>query len=142
MATSRRDFLKKGSLIAVAAAVPTSIVHGLSSRKTIAPLSAGFELNKAAFLAQLNTEFRIRQARTQVVVKLVEVKDLKYREGAGKEKEGFSLLFRESSSSGLNQGTYEIQHEKLGKFSFLLVPVASKRKDGVSYEAIVNRLYS
>jgi hypothetical protein len=142
MATSRRDFLRKGSLIAIAAAVPTSVVHGLSNRETVTALSAGFELNKAAFLAQLNTEFRIRNTRSQVLVKLVEVTDLKHRKGARKDREGFSLVFRDSTVARLDQGTYEIQHEKLGKFSFLLVPVPSRRKDVVSYEAIVNRLYS
>lgn len=140
MATSRRDFLKKGSLIAVAAAVPTSVVHGLSSREAVGPLSADFSLTKAAFAAQLNTQFRVKHARSQVIVKLVDVSDLN-RKGARRDKEGFSLLFRESNVASLTQGTYQIQHEKLGKFSFLLVPVASKGKDVVSYEAVVNRLY-
>jgi hypothetical protein len=140
MSTSRRDFLKKGSLIAVAAAVPTSVVRGLSSRELVAPLGAESVLNKAAFTAQLNTQFRIKHARSQVMVKLVDVSDLKHRKGARKGKEGFSLLFREPNVASLAQGTYEIQHDKLGAFSFLLVPVPSKGKV-ISYEAVVNRLY-
>lgn len=141
MATSRRDFLKKGSLIAVAAAVPTSVVRGLSTTEVLAPVDVKSELTKAAFAAQLNTQFRIKNARSHVLVKLVDVSDLKRRKGARKDREGFSLLFRESSTASLAQGTYELQHEKLGTFSFLLVPVPSKGKGTISYEAIVNRLF-
>lgn len=141
MASSRRDFLKKSSLVAVAAAVPTGIARGLSNREVVTPLEVESELTKAAFLAQLNTQFRIKHARSQVVVKLIDVSDLKHRKGARKGKEGFSLLFREASGTSLSQGTYQIQHEKLGKFSFLLVPVVTKRKEMDTYEAIVNRLF-
>ena len=141
MASSRRDFLKKSSLVAVAAAVPTSIVRGLSNREVVTPLEVKSDLTKAAFLAQLNTQFRIKHSQSQVVVKLVNVSDLKHRKGARKDKEGFSLLFREASGASLTQGTYQIQHEKLGKFSFLLVPMSVKGKETATYEAVVNRLY-
>ena len=145
MPTSRRDFLKKGSLIAVAAAVPTSIVLGASTNRTgaeaVSPYIAQTHLTKGAFLAQLHTDFRIRHTGSQVVVKLVEVTDLKNGKGVRAGKEGFSLLFSGEQAASLSQGTYELQHGSLGKFSFLLVPVKSKDKKVRSVEAIVNRLY-
>ena len=148
MGTSRRDFIKKGSLIAVAAAVPATITGVISTKAAsrevavpIGPVGPGSELTKADFAAQLNTEFRIIQARSQAIVKLVDVSDLAHRKGARPGKEGFSLRFSEMNATNLPQGTYNIQHEKLGTFSFLIVPVKSKAGKVNSYEAIVNRLY-
>jgi len=141
MATSRRDFIKKGSLLAVAAAVPASIAQGAARREVIVPANAEPELTKAAFKALVNTEFRISNSRSQLIVKLVDVSDLAHRRGARAGKEGFSLLFRGPAESTLPQNTYAIEHAKLGTFSFLLVPVRSKNNNHAAYEAIVNRLY-
>ncbi len=141
MATSRRDFLKKGGLVALAAGVPLSLLSKVSGKEIKARVAAEPLLNKAAFMAQLNTEFRFHHGRTKVPVKLVEVADLVHRKGASPGKEGFALVFSGPRSLAMTQDTYCIEHEKLGSFSLLIVPIGTKDKGRRSYEAVLNRLY-
>jgi hypothetical protein len=141
MATSRRDFLKKGTLVALAAGVPLSIITNVTGKEASVSLGRGSGLTKAGFSSQLNTQFRINNGNSQVLVKLIDVTDLAHRRINRPDKEGFSLIFRGSRANGLTQGTYQIEHEKLGTFSFLLVPISPQDKSAISYEAVVNRLY-
>ncbi len=94
-------------------------------------------LNRAAFEAQLNTTFLINHVKT----KLVEVVDLGSRKAGGISREAFSLIFRGDKTSTLKQDTYTIEHEKLGGFSFLVVPIISTDKGFRYYEVVVNRLH-
>lgn len=139
MGTSRRDFIKKGSLVALVAGVPVSLAERTAAGETAVPSSA-FGLSKAAFLAQLNSTFLINEGGSKVAVRLVDVADLP-RRGAKSRKEAFSLLFRGDKATALKQSTYLIEHEKLGLFSFLMVPIMSKDKRALHYEAIINRLH-
>ena len=140
MGSSRRDFLKKGSLVALAAGVPIGFAEKAFGRETAVPfVESG--LTKAAFLAQLNTDFLINDGAAKVAVRLVDVTDLP-RRGANTQREGFSLLFRGNRVTTLKQSTYLIEHEKLGMFSFLIVPVMSRATGAPRYEAIINRLHS
>jgi hypothetical protein len=139
MGTSRRDFLKKGSLVALVAGVPVSLAARVVASETTAS-STTFGLTKANFLAHLNTNFLINDGAEKVPVKLVDVTDLP-RRGAGGHKEAFSLMFRGDHARPLKQNTYLIEHEKLGLFSFLVVPVMRRRKGVANYEAIINRLH-
>jgi hypothetical protein len=139
MGTSRRDFLKKGSLVALAAGVPVTLAEKAAAMEMAAPPVA-LGLTKAAFLAQLNTNFLVNEGTSKVAIKLVEVTDLP-RRGASKQKEAFSLIFRGDQASALKQNTYLIEHEKLGLFSFLVVPVMRNRNSAAHYEAIINRLH-
>ena len=138
MGTSRRDFIKKGSLVALVAGVPLSLVERTAASE-IAASSVASGLNKAAFLAQLNSTFLINEGASKVAVRLVDVTDLPKR-GAHARKEAFSLLFKGDKATALEQNTYLIEHEKLGLFSFLVVPIMSKNKSARHYEAIINRL--
>ena len=140
MGTSRRDFIKKGSLVALVAGVPLSLVERTAAASETAAPSVAFGLNKAAFLAQLNSTFLINEGASKVAVKLVDVTDLP-RRGANAQKEAFSLLFKGDKATALEQNTYLIEHEKLGLFSFLVVPIMSKNKSALHYEAIINRLH-
>lgn len=140
MASSRREFLKKGTLVALAAGVPLSLNRGVLGKGVFAPATEP-GLTKAAFKAQLNTQFRFNHGNSQVLVKLVEVSDLAHRKGAGQGKEGFSLIFR-GPRAALKQNTYLIEHTTLGKFTFLVVPVVDRDNTAQSYEAVINRLYS
>lgn len=138
MGTSRRDFLKKGSLVALAAAVPLSRLERAAAGEGEFP-SVAPGLNKTAFDAQLNTIFIIRDGASRVEIRLVDVTDLPRRGGVA-QKEAFSLLFRGDRVTALKQNTYLIEHENLGLFSFLIVPVMRREKSAVYYEAIINRL--
>lgn len=138
MGSSRRDFLKKGSLVALAAGVPISFVEKAFGRETAVPFVES-SLTRAAFLAQLNTNFLIDEGTSKVAVRLVEVTDLP-RHGLNSQREAFSLLFKGSRATTLKQSTYLIEHEKLGQFSLLIVPVMSRATGAPRYEAIINRL--
>ena len=137
MSSSRRDFLKKGTLVALAAGVPLALTEKASGMGTS---KAG--LNMAAFKAQLGTNFSINHEASKVKIKLVDVTDFASRKQAAAGKEGFSLLFRGPQEATLKQDTYLIEHEQLGMFSFLIVPVRTRDTRAPHYEAVVNRLYS
>lgn len=139
MSSSRRDFLKRSAWTALLAGVPLGMsenVLGLG----VTPSSAAAGLNKAAFESQLHTEFLINQAAAKVPVTLVEVANLASRKANRTSKEAFSLLFRGPKDTTLQQDTYLIEHEKMGLFSFLIVPVRTKDTRAEHYEAIINRV--
>ena len=142
MSTSRRDFLKKGTIVALATSVPFSLVQRAAGNSALAsPVAPELYpgLSKADFAAQLNTEFLVNKAPGQVALKLVSVTDLMGREQFS-NKEGFSLIFR-GEPNALVQKTYQIKHPTLGQFSFLIVPVMGDRNRKQHYEAIINRLH-
>ena len=140
MTSSRREFLKRGSLMALAAGVPVSLAEKASGMGIVASPAEAI-LSKSAFESQLNTNFLINHEASKINVKLVDVSSLGSRKEKRAGKEGFSLVFRGSSDKPLKQNTYLIQHEKLGMFSFLLVPIGTKDKRAPYYEAVINRLY-
>lgn len=140
MSTSRRDFLKQGSLVALVAGVPLSLAERALAKETLASFG-GLGLSKAAFMAQLNSEFLISETTSKRKVKLVAVQDLPQARKFGKGKEGFSLLFRGDQTPAMKQNTYLIEHAQLGTFSFLLVPIRTADKSAPHYEAIINHLH-
>ena len=138
MSSSRREFLKRGMFVALAAGVPLALTEkALGTTKSTA---AG--LNLASFKSQLGTSFQINHQASKVKITLVDVADFASRKQAAAGKEGFSLLFRGPKETTLKQDTYVIEHEQLGMFSFLVVPVGTKDTRGPHYEAVINRLHS
>ena len=136
MSTSRRNFLKTGTMVALATGVPIAMVEKVAAADSLPASTKAFGLRKSDFQAELNTHFRISVNKSKVCVKLVDVTGLRSHTRKG---EAFSLMFRGDASLTLSQNTYVIEHERLGRFSFLLVPMRTSR-DGQHYEAIVNRL--
>jgi uncharacterized protein DUF6916 len=143
MSTSRRDFLKKGSLVALAAGIPLSVAGKVIGKEALASSNAlgSLGLSKAAFKSQLNTEFLVNDGTAKRKVRLFAVEDLSQSDKFGNGKEGFSLLFRGDQTSRLVQNTYFIEHARLGGFSFLLVPILARDKSAPQYEAIINHLH-
>ena len=140
MSSSRREFLKRGSLMALLAGVPLSFSEIASGMGTTTLAAAG--LNLESFESQLGTSFLINQEAAKVKVKLVHVTNFASAKQTDAGKEGFSLLFRGPKETTLKQGTYLIEHVELGKFSLLVVPVGTKDTRAPHYEAVVNRLHS
>jgi len=139
MSSSRREFLKKGSLMALVAGIPvtfTKVVSGMGTTTSAAGL------NLESFESQLGTNFVINHETAKVKVRLVHVTNFASTKQIEAGKEGFSLLFRGSKEATLKQSTYLIEHEELGKFSFLVVPVGTKDTRAPHYEAVINRLHS
>jgi len=141
MSNSRREFLKKGTIVALAASVPLSLGQRAAGNTVFAsPVSPELypALKKADFVAQLNTEFLVNKVPGQVVLKLVSVTDLMGSEKFA-NKEGFSLIFR-GELNALVQKTYLIDHAALGQLSFLVVPVMGTGNRKQHYEVIINHL--
>jgi hypothetical protein len=139
MSSSRREFLKRGTFAALAAGVPLGLTEkafGMGTRSTAAGL------NMASFRSELGTGFTIRYQGSKVKMTLVDVTSFASRKQTAAGKEGFSLLFRGPQEEALKQDTYLIEHEKLGTFSFLIVPVGTKDTRAAHYEAVINRLHS
>jgi hypothetical protein len=139
MSTSRRDFLKKGSLVALVAAVPMNLAEKALAKGMVSPGNLG--LSKAAFMAELNTDFFLNDPSGICKVKLVTVEDLRRTGEFGNGKEAFSLLFKGGRTPIMKQDTYLIEHARLGSFSFLLVPMRITDKNAPEYEAIINQLH-
>jgi hypothetical protein len=137
MTTSRRNFLRNGTIGALAAGVTL----GVSKASFAASATSGFpELpDMAAFQAQLKTDFLI--GRSKVTVRLVNVLKLGSKPALSGKREAFTLTFRADLKPSLKQETYTIEHAKLGAFSMLLVPIVSKDQNARYYEAVVNRLH-
>ena len=140
MSSSRREFLKRGTFVALAAGVPLTLTGKAFGMGTSTSTRAGLSL--ASFKSQLGTNFLINHEASKVKVTLVDVANFASRKQTAAGKEGFSLLFRGPRETTLKQDTYLIQHEELGMFSFLVVPVGTKDKRAPHYEAVINRLHS
>lgn len=134
---SRREFLKRGMFGALAAGVPLALTEKISGMGT----STAAGLNMSSFKSQLGTNFLINHATAKVKFKLVDVTNFASRKQAAAGKEGFSLIFRGPKETTLKQDTYLIEHEELGMFTFLVVPVGTKDTRAPRYEAVINRLH-
>jgi len=140
MSSSRREFLKRGTLMALAAGVPLGLSEKASTMGLTRTSNAS-GLNLAAFESQIDTTFLINHEGSKVKVKLIDVTSFASRKQNTTGKEGFSLLFHGPKDKVLEQNTYLIEHEKMGMFSFLIVPIKVKNKSTPHYEAVINRLY-
>ena len=144
---SRRNFLKKGTLGAVAAGVSIGLTEKAAAINSSGPAAglaaadAGARLDRAAFASQLNTTFRVKVGNRSLNVKLVEVKDLGSRGEGPNKREAFALTFRGDRQSALRQETYTIEHARLGSFSFLVVPAPPREESARYYVANINRLH-
>jgi len=140
MSSSRREFLKRGTFVALAAGVPLALTEKAFGMGTSTSKVAG--LNMAAFKSQLGTSFLFNHEASKVKIKLVNVTSFASRKETAAGKEGFSLLFRGPQEATLKQDTYLIEHAQLGMFSFLVVPVRTRDMSTPHYEVVINRLHS
>jgi hypothetical protein len=138
MSSSRRDFLKRGTFVALAAGIPLTFTRKASGMST----STATGLSMTAFKSQLGTSFFINHDSLKVKLTLVGVTNFASRKQTAAGKEGFSLIFCGPQDVTLKQDTYLIDHKELGIFSFLVVPVGTKDTRAPRYEAVINRLHS
>jgi len=147
MATSRRNFLKTGTMGLLCAGMPAvlaKVVVGRPAASGFPETNAESQINftKETFTRYLNTTFRINTDSAAVDLRLSRVTDLKAISKipariAGKES--FSLMFvAPSNAACLTQNTYVLEHAALGSFSLFLVPVG--KSTNRHHEAIIVRL--
>lgn len=138
--TSRRKFLTQGTLGAIAAGFTVGLGDKVIGREVLVSSTTTLGLNRAAFASQLQTTFLINDGTRKIPLKLVEVVDRGSRKTTG-QREAFALVLRGTNFSPLNQETYAIEHEKLGRFSLLVVPILAQDKKARYYEININRLH-
>lgn len=141
MPTTRRRFLKTGTLVAVSAGITACL--GNNALAEVAHLSlpkSQLNYSKAEFEDCLNSNFHFHGGGETVTMKLSKIADLKRPLGkqARTSRQAFSLTFE--GPAGVGQETYAVEHPRMGRFSLLVVPVVSKKNPGRRYEAIINRL--
>ena len=126
--------------MAVAAGVPLSLTDKVSGLN-LPPPSENSNLGLAAFESQLDSTFLIHDEGSKVKVKLVQVTNFASKKQTRNGKEGFSLIFQGSQDTILQQKSFVIEHEELGMFTFLIVPINFPNQSAPKYEAVINRLY-
>src|SRR5262245_42156252 len=137
--TSRRKFLKQGTLGALAAGVSL----GLGDRSIAAATSSSsaLGLNRAAFASQLRTTFHIKQGSQKIPLTLIDVAEIGSRHKVNGLREPLALVLRGSNASRLERDSDVIEHETLGTFSCLMVPIGSPGNSSRYYEININRLH-
>lgn len=86
------------------------------------------------FTVHLNSKFQMHvDDATALEIELVEVT----KHGASESPYQFSLKFGAPLEAPISQGSFKMEHEKLGEQYFFLVPIA-KDAQRLYYEAIFN----
>jgi hypothetical protein len=153
MVVSRRSFMKRGSLLVLAAGVSLGSADRIFGRDAAIEYTdppqdysppdenepTPFNYAKATFTPYVNTVFLIYSGSSNTLAAtLVEVSDIgpvPDKQAVGREC--FVLKFRGTQT--LRQNTYAVEHQVLGRFDLFLVP-GGKDKKGVYYQAVINRL--
>ena len=146
MPISRRKFIKAGTMVGVAAAMPLS-ASTLALGQKVAPSATGSgvttgdvlsRLKQEDFVRYLNTSFSIRIS-TRIVWKVDLYKVTENKPGTLQGLHNFSIFFRGSHDNPLRQNTYRFEHPQLGAFDLFIGP-AGTSGNLKQYEAVFNRL--
>jgi hypothetical protein len=90
--------------------------------------------NCKTFTEQLHSKFKVHpQGHDPIVLELMEV-----TERNTPRTEAFSLIFRGPLGPRLIQQTYEVEHEKLGRFP-LFMTALSADQESITYESVFHR---
>lgn len=143
---TRRKFLFDCSVLMTAALAAPGVVTADSAMPSWRVQSAS-EIPRSAFANQVNTCFRIQAKSGKAIqVTLAEVKirpekppkaGKRALSDAGNEK--FSLVFSGSRANLIQQDTYRLLHESLGRFDLFLVPISTRNPAKIDYQAVINR---
>ena len=140
MAISRRTFLGRSSVFSLAAVFPLSLQarHNAAISATLdaSRIDLLGRLTSESFSKNLNTSFEIQvSALNTQELELIEISKKRVHRGT----ESFDVLFRGSKENQFTQGTYLINHARMGSFPVFVVPVGNG-KNGVFYQAIFSRM--
>lgn len=152
MTVSRRHFLVVGQSLLAAAALPMKFFGAASTLSLDSVKTADLEaLTKANFEPLVNSSFAVKSSGvTNVWLTLLSVEDMNQKTAPARslgtspkpsktlpaKVDTFGLHFHGIGES-LAQGTYELEHKSLGKFSLFVVP-----SGGSTYLAVVSHLLS
>lgn len=92
-------------------------------------------LTHEAFSQNVATKFHVPvDDNRHIELELAEVSELK--EWPGQEQ--FAVVFRGPNDVFLGQGTRSFEHDQMGRFELLIVPIRQDQQ-GYYYEAVFNR---
>ncbi|HLN97454.1 MAG TPA: hypothetical protein VK208_03130 [Pyrinomonadaceae bacterium] len=92
-------------------------------------------LTHEAFTKHVDTKFNVPvDDNRNVELELAEVSEL--TEWPGQEQ--FAVVFRGPNDVFLGQGTRSFEHDQMGRFELLIVPIRQDQQ-GYYYEAVFNR---
>src|SRR2546427_1895642 len=94
-------------------------------------------LTEKDFSQHLGTKFRVKLETQQIDLELVEIEGYVSKPNEQTGLERFSVFFSGPSEVSLPQGTYHLEHERMGEFEIFIVPIARNEK-GFRYEAVFN----
>jgi hypothetical protein len=158
MTISRRNFLRQGTLVSlstIATLSAANLAFGQSfskqkNRPEIFQVPREVEyatlnnITRQMFADAVNSTFVITHpVHGRVETYLKEVEDLRppaFKNNPTTGHESFNLIFVSQSGIEFSQGTYDMEHEKLGRFELFIVPGVSRRY-GRNYGASINRLF-
>ena len=93
-------------------------------------------LEQEEFARHLNTKFRIHVNDAETIeAELTSVSPLLVSD----RQQRFSITFRTSNETLLEQGLRHFEHDQMGRFDLFIVPM-ERSDEGTYYEAIFNRL--
>jgi hypothetical protein len=93
-------------------------------------------LEQEEFARYLNTKFRIHLNEAETIeAELTNVSPLLVSD----RQKRFSITFRTSNETLLEQGMRQFEHDQMGRFALFIVPL-ERTDEGTYYEAIFNRL--
>ena len=147
MKVSRRKFIALAPIAAGAVLQLRGSVLGQRSERPdpgAQPLAVGAAdlatLSWASFYPFINTDFTFGQGASAVSLRLVDMTDSRPA-STGSAGENFVLKFQGPFDKVLRQGTYNVDHFRLGSFQlFITDGGAVKRKQ--YYVAVINRVLS
>lgn len=163
MTPTRRKFLRTGATVALVASIPTKLIFGQGARgrelifqdvlEIPSPHTTVAYLRRSSFIPYVNSVFEVRVQRggftRSVPITLVSVGDStlerrslrlkKASSAAVRDEDTFTLLFRGSLRTPVNQDVYDIRHSALGTMNLLLVRVMHEDTTTGYYEVIFNR---
>ena len=97
------------------------------------------QLTEATFNENLNTKFSITLDEKVMELELVEIKP--YREEPDSSMERFSIYFEGPAQPQLPQQTYQMDHERMGKFSLFQLQATRKLFDMRRFSTTSSRRY-
>jgi len=158
MNLSRRAFLGTGSKLGFAALITGQIsAVAFGQQKTSPSLGSGVgnvvpksisddplsKITRAMFTENLKTKFTFRLGGVKLtempLVAVLDENPPNYKSSGTGTRDCFSIVFRGPNDLPLRQGTYTLEHAKLGTFKLFIVP-GQKGWQGTQYGAVINRL--
>lgn len=140
---TRREFFVSCTALAVTASVKPALALGSPFRPRDLRLE---EVTFRDFALNVNTPFLVSQSsRTMAALQLVEATlngepaFARSSPAEDAQNEKFSLLFVGEKGAELPSGTYDFEHEGIGRFQMFITPVGQGQAGLAHYQAVFNR---